>query len=96
LPLSTRLDTLTAGPCPDLVLDLRPVSFIDCAALGVLCRAHNRALARDGWPRLVCDSDLFLRLLRCTGLSGIFDLHPRWPEDLAGTPVADPASASTG
>ncbi|WP_340384408.1 hypothetical protein U5640_41625 [Streptomyces sp. SS7] len=32
----SRLDALTAGPRPDLVLDLRPVSFIDCAGLGVL------------------------------------------------------------
>jgi hypothetical protein len=27
-PLSARLDALTAGPCPDLVLALRPVTFL--------------------------------------------------------------------
>ncbi|WP_435885500.1 STAS domain-containing protein [Streptomyces collinus] len=32
--LRVRLDDVTAGPCPDLVLDLRPVSFIDCGAGG--------------------------------------------------------------
>lgn len=54
--LRERLDMLTAGPCPDLVLDLRPVSFIDCAGLGVLCRVRNRVRARHGRLRLVTGS----------------------------------------
>ncbi|MFF9815270.1 STAS domain-containing protein [Streptomyces sp. NPDC014006] len=53
---AARLDVLTAGPCPDLVLDLRPVSFIDCAGLDVPCRVRNRAQARHGRLRLVADS----------------------------------------
>ncbi|MBD0741361.1 STAS domain-containing protein [Streptomyces sp. CBMA152] len=95
-PLTARLDALTAAPRPDLVLDLRPVSFIDCAGLGMLCRAHNRAQARHGRLRLVTDSTLFLRILRCTDLTGVFDIHPRWPEDAADASVADLASASVG
>ncbi|MEV6481837.1 STAS domain-containing protein [Streptomyces sp. NPDC051576] len=87
-PLSTRLDRLTAGPRPDLVLDLRPVSFIDCAGLSVLCRAHNRARARQGRVRLVTDSALFVRVLRCTGLTGVLDIHARWPDDLPGLPAS--------
>ncbi|MER6185947.1 STAS domain-containing protein, partial [Streptomyces sp. NPDC001652] len=50
-PLSARLDTLTAGPHPDLLLDLRRVSFIDCSGLRVLCRASTRVLARHGRHR---------------------------------------------
>ncbi|WP_371658403.1 STAS domain-containing protein [Streptomyces sp. NBC_00280] len=79
--LSARLDTLTAHGQPDLILDLRRVSFIDCAGLGMLCRARNRTLARQGRLRLVSDSGRFLRVLRHAGLSGIFEVHPHLPEE---------------
>ncbi|CUW32387.1 STAS domain-containing protein [Streptomyces reticuli] len=83
--LSARLDALTARPRPDLVLDLRPTEFIDCAGLGVLCRARNRVLARRGRLRLVTDSARFLRMLRVTGLDGVFEVQPRLPDLPAGT-----------
>ncbi|MEU7058012.1 STAS domain-containing protein [Streptomyces sp. NPDC046197] len=76
LSLTARVDALTAGPRPDLVLDLRPVSFIDCAGLGLLCRARNRVAAGDGRLRLVSDSASFRRLLQLTGLAGVFEVHP--------------------
>ncbi|MFE3638601.1 STAS domain-containing protein [Streptomyces sp. NPDC059168] len=78
--LTARLDTLTAGPRPDLVLDLRPATFIDCAGLSVLCRARNRTLARRGRLRLVADDSTgLLRMLRLTGLGGVFEVHSRLP-----------------
>ncbi|WP_333778265.1 STAS domain-containing protein [Streptomyces sp. IBSBF 3136] len=77
--LSERLDALTARPRPDLVLDLRPVAFIDCTGLGVLCRARNRVLAERGRLRLVADSSSVLRVLRVTGLSDVFEVIPRLP-----------------
>jgi anti-sigma B factor antagonist len=79
IPLAARLDALTSAPCPDLVLDLRTVSFIDCAGLGVLCRTLNRVRARHGRLRLVTGSGRFLRLLRAVGLGGAFEVHPRLP-----------------
>ncbi|WP_371582977.1 STAS domain-containing protein [Streptomyces sp. NBC_01314] len=78
--LSARLDTLTAHGQPDLILDLRHVSFIDCAGLGVLCRARNRILARQGRLRLITDSSSFLRVLHHAGLSSFFEVHPHLPE----------------
>ncbi|MFJ9864188.1 STAS domain-containing protein [Streptomyces sp. NPDC101165] len=84
--LSERLDVLTEPPRPDLVLDLRPVAFIDCAGLGVLCRARNRALARQGRLRLVADTPGFRGLLRATGLSGVFEVLPRLPLSSAQEP----------
>ncbi|MEU1409258.1 STAS domain-containing protein [Streptomyces sp. NPDC005728] len=84
--LSQRLDALTAHPRPDLVLDLRPVVFIDCAGLGVLCRTRNRALARRGRLRLVADSPAFLRTLRTAGLRNVFEVLPGLPRTwLPGT-----------
>ncbi|MFF7356162.1 MULTISPECIES: STAS domain-containing protein [Streptomyces] len=77
--VSERLDALTAYPRPDLILDLRPVTFIDCAGLSVLCRARNRALARCGRLRLVTVSPGFCRMLRVTGLGHVFEVHERIP-----------------
>ncbi|MFI2642304.1 STAS domain-containing protein [Streptomyces sp. NPDC018610] len=89
LSLGARLDALSAGPRPDLVLDLRGVPFIDCAGLGLLCRVRNRVAARDGRLRLVSDSAFFRRILRRTGLSGVFQVVP----EFAGTPAAGRAPA---
>ncbi|MFJ2238074.1 STAS domain-containing protein [Streptomyces sp. NPDC087859] len=86
-PLSARLDTLTAGPCPDLLLDLRPVSFIDCSGLRVLCRVRNRVLTRHGRLRLVSDSPRFARILRSTFLTNLFEIHSDLPSDLVGVPL---------
>ncbi|MDH6588927.1 anti-sigma B factor antagonist [Streptomyces sp. SAI-208] len=95
MPLTAHLDTLTSGPHPDLVLDLRPVSFIDCAGLAVLCRARKRARALHGRLRLVTSDARFLRILRATGLGGVFEIHPDLPATEAATPAggASPSAA---
>ncbi|MGW2098680.1 STAS domain-containing protein [Streptomyces olivaceoviridis] len=85
-PIGTRLDNLTAVALPDLVVDLRAVSFIDCAGLGMLCRARNRVVKRLGRLRLVTDSNQFLRILRAAGLDGVFDMHDHLPEALTAVP----------
>ncbi|MEU4659145.1 STAS domain-containing protein [Streptomyces sp. NPDC023723] len=73
--VTARLDSLTAGPRPDLVVDLGPVSFLDCAALRVLCRARGRIRERHGRLRLVSDSDRLRRMLQHTGLADAFEIH---------------------
>jgi anti-sigma B factor antagonist len=92
--LAERLDALSAGPCPDLVLDLRPVSFIDCSGLRLLCRTRNRTLARHGRLRLVTDSSCFLRILRGARLAGVFDIHPDLSATLAAAADEDIASVT--
>ncbi|BCL24696.1 STAS domain-containing protein [Streptomyces tuirus] len=87
--LRARLDMLSAGPCPDLVLDLRPVSFIDCSGLGVLCRVRNRVSARQGRLRLVTDSTSLRRVLRYTGMAGVFELLPGMPVGVDGRTAVD-------
>ncbi|MGW7386827.1 STAS domain-containing protein [Streptomyces sp. NPDC054794] len=84
--LGARLDELTAAVLPDLVVDLRAVSFIDCAGLGVLCRARNRIRERHGRLRLVTDSSQFLRVLSGAGLDGVFEIDEHLPEALAAVP----------
>ncbi|MFG2892355.1 STAS domain-containing protein [Streptomyces sp. NPDC048248] len=76
--LSERLDDLTGHRRPDLVLDLRAVTFIDCAGLSLLCRARHRARERGGLLRLagVAESDSVMRLLRLTGVGEDFVIVP--------------------
>ena len=92
-PLSARLDPLTGGPRPDLVLDLRSVSFIDCAGLGVLCRARNRTTARGGRLRFVTGDTGFLRILRHAQLGGVFEIHPRLSNALSSSPCSAHATS---
>ncbi|MFF7986108.1 STAS domain-containing protein [Streptomyces sp. NPDC007901] len=89
LALRTALDALTSGPEPDLVVDLRAVSFIDCSGLGVLCRARNRIRSRQGRLRLIAPDDGFLRLLRRTGLDDTFELAPGLSGPLLPRAVSD-------
>ncbi|MGV9452539.1 STAS domain-containing protein [Streptomyces sp. NPDC003635] len=94
--LMARLDVLTAGGRPDLVLNLGPVSFMDCAGLRALCRARNRVRARRGRLRLVTDSTFFRWTLRHAGLAGVFELLPALPDDVADTQAADADNVPTG
>ncbi|WP_369268755.1 STAS domain-containing protein [Streptomyces sp. R11] len=96
IPLAARLDALSSGPHPDLVLDLRPVAFIDCAGLGVLCRTRNRVLARHGRLRLITGSRRFLRILRAAGLGEVFEVHPDLSRALARTPIVDAPPVAMG
>ncbi|AZP15518.1 anti-sigma factor antagonist [Streptomyces aquilus] len=95
-PLSARLDALTAGPFPDLVLDLRPVSFVDCSGLRALCRARNRVLARGGRFRLVTESARLLGILRCVDLGDAFEVLSRPPEGVVPTPRPDLVPVDVG
>ncbi|MEU1788152.1 STAS domain-containing protein [Streptomyces sparsogenes] len=84
--IGTYLDDLRAVALPDLAVDLRAVSFIDCAGLGMLCRARNRVVQRQGRLRLVSDSTHILRVLSGAGLDGVFEIHDRLPEALTAVP----------
>lgn len=95
-PLAAHLDALTSGPRPDLVLDLRPVSFIDCSGLGVLCRTRSRVLARQGRLRLITASSRFLRILHAVGLGGVFEVHTDLPRAPADTPTVDASPVAMG
>ncbi|MGW0497302.1 STAS domain-containing protein [Streptomyces sp. NPDC003007] len=55
-----------------MTVDLRPVEFLDCATLGLLCRARRRALDRGGHLALVCVHPWDLRILKAAGLSELF------------------------
>ncbi|MCX4548531.1 STAS domain-containing protein [Streptomyces sp. NBC_01387] len=70
--IRVHTDAATAHRGARVIVDLRPATFIDCAALGLLCRARRRALDRGGSIDLVCTRPLHLRMLRVTGLDSYF------------------------
>ncbi|MEU8785034.1 STAS domain-containing protein [Streptomyces sp. NPDC048637] len=90
--LSDRLDDLTGVQGTDLLLDVRAVTFIDCAGLSLLSRARYRTRQRGGRLRLtgVTRGGSVARLLRMTGLTGAFEIVS--DEDGA----AEPAGGTTG
>lgn len=66
-----------------LVWDLREVTFMDSAGLGILVHAVRSAEARQGCVRLAGVGVQVWRLMELTGLSAVVDIFP------------DVASAST-
>ncbi|MFE3886656.1 STAS domain-containing protein [Streptomyces lydicus] len=74
--LSDRLDEITGTQGTDLVVDVRAVTFIDCAGLSLLSRARYRTRQRGGRLRLtgVFGGGSVARLLRMTGLTESFEI----------------------
>jgi len=66
-----------------VVVDLRPVTFIDSSGLGALIALYHRAAAADVRLQLVC-GDVTLRLVRLMHLDEVMDV------------VTAPADASNG
>ncbi|MGW3335261.1 STAS domain-containing protein [Streptomyces rubiginosohelvolus] len=59
-----------------LVWDLKGVSFMDSAGLGVLVHTMQAVEAREGSVRLAEPSEQVLRLLELTGLDEVIECYP--------------------
>jgi anti-sigma B factor antagonist len=59
----------------DIIVDLTQLEFLDSTGLGALIGAHKRAKEHGGRVRLVVQDGQILRLLRITGLLGVFDAY---------------------
>ncbi|QZY20325.1 STAS domain-containing protein [Streptomyces decoyicus] len=98
--LSDRLDEITGTQGVDLVVDVRAVTFIDCAGLSLLSRARYRTRQRGGRLRLtgVSGGGSVARLLRMTGLTGSFDVvsDEAGAEDEAGPAGSAGPTGSAG
>jgi len=82
--LDRHLAATIGTACPDVVVDLGEVSFMDASGLGVLVRADNRARRNGGRVRLAGLSRHLCRLLRAAQLDGHF---PRHEEEQAVNPA---------
>ncbi|UUU26700.1 STAS domain-containing protein [Streptomyces sp. DSM 40750] len=76
----------TGGAEPDVLVDLRRVTFFDCSGLRVLCRAEAAAKTRGGRLRLVSDQPRMHRLLRAARLLGRFPPLPDLPPEAPPPP----------
>ncbi|MEV0443802.1 STAS domain-containing protein [Streptomyces spectabilis] len=88
--LRLYLDGMTCRPFVRLVVDLRPVTFIDCVGLSLLVRAHRRVRERAGRLLLVGSDPLLLRTLRITGLDRPLPAHPTLDHALAAGAAPPP------
>jgi anti-anti-sigma factor len=70
---------VTGAAPPDVLVDLRHVSFFDCSGLRVLCRAEATARSRGGRLRLVSDQPRIRQLLRGASLLRRFPPLPDIP-----------------
>jgi anti-sigma B factor antagonist len=59
----------------ELIIDLTRLEFLDSTGLGALIGAHKRAKEGGGRVSLVVQEGQILRLLRITGLLGVFPVY---------------------
>ncbi|MFI1183975.1 STAS domain-containing protein [Streptomyces sp. NPDC020799] len=57
---------------PVVVMDLREVTFFDCAILGVMCRARTGVLAAGGRFAVLCTRPWALKVMRLADLLEVF------------------------
>lgn len=72
--LKEELVSVVESGCPNVVVDMEKVGFIDSSGLGVLVSALRRARERDGVVRIVCTRDNILKIFRITGLDKVFPI----------------------
>ncbi|MYS20366.1 anti-anti-sigma factor [Streptomyces sp. DvalAA-14] len=71
--VDAHLEAAAQWPAPlEVVLDLRPVEFIDCFGLSLLVRARRRIVDRGGRIRMVCGDEQTRKLITVTGLDDAF------------------------
>jgi anti-sigma B factor antagonist len=77
------------------VVDMTRTQFCDSAGLGVLVRAHSRALAEGGELRLVIPaSAMVLRVFALTGIDQVIPNFPSLYEAVVPAPATVPRTPS--
>ena len=67
-----------------IIVDLSRLDFLDSTGLGALLGSQRRAKENSGEVRLVAREGQILRLLRITGLLGVFGVYHTIEDALAG------------
>jgi len=69
------LNASSDATVPDLAIDLRQVTFMDCAVLGVFIDAYNRVAAAGGCLRIIGPRTGPLRLVQLCALDDVLCVH---------------------
>ena len=78
-PLQDELFRVVRRHGPRLALDLRGVTFLDCAGVNVLLAIRRRARLEDGWVRVAQASPRARRTISLLGLQEVFALSASVP-----------------
>jgi len=70
--LETELDKATGSDAETVVVDMRQVTYIDSAGLGVLVKAHRRMTSENRALVLRVTSPDIIKLFDITGLAHLF------------------------
>ncbi|SOF02183.1 anti-sigma-factor antagonist [Streptomyces sp. OV198] len=87
--IADALDAATGQPAARVIIDLRPVDFIDCSGLNLLYRAHHRTHSHGGSVRLVSDQPLIRKLLHLTELDLLLPLTATLDDALTASNAGD-------
>ena len=79
---------------PQLIVDLRGVSFLDSMMLAVLIRSLGEAVAAGGQLALIRPNTTVWRVFVLTGLSHTFPAFARLDDALASFGLRDPTRVS--
>ncbi len=73
--LAAMVDLRCNGQCPNMVIDLTNVSFMDSSGLGWLTRTQEHLRSEHGELRIVLGDGPVNRLFDLTGLLPVFVVH---------------------
>ena len=73
--LASLVDLRCEGHCPNTIIDLTNVSFMDSSGLGWLTRTQEHLRSESGEMRVVVGEGSVTRLFDLTGLLPVFSLN---------------------
>jgi anti-sigma B factor antagonist len=91
--VASHLIAAAAACGPSVIVDLAGLEFIDCCGLGVLVRALKWTRKSGGDLLLAAPQQHVRRLLRLTGLNGVFSVYSSLEQAVSGAKLAQPVSA---
>ncbi|MFE9368883.1 STAS domain-containing protein [Streptomyces sp. NPDC006711] len=83
IALGPAVERLIDREAPDVVVDLRPVTFLDAGGLRLLIAVKDAVTARGGTLRVVRGAPGVMRLFRLANLESAFVLLDRVPAPLS-------------
>ena len=91
--VASHLIAAAAAGGPSVIVDLAGLEFIDCCGLGVLVRVLKWTRQSGGDVLLAAPQQHVRRLLRLTGLNGVFSVYSTVEQAASGAKLAQPVSA---